>query len=103
MKDVGRRQFIKPACCWTRLHGPGVFLCYKHHLKALRGCMRRMPAGASMLLDPLARPGSFPMLQTSSQSPKRVHVPRAHRRHHAGAPICTAWRFSYVTNIISKP
>ena len=25
------------------------------------------------------------------------------RRHHAGAPICTAREFSYVTNIISKP
>jgi hypothetical protein len=27
----------------------------------------------------------------------------ARRRHHAGAPYCTAWEFSYVTNIISKP
>jgi hypothetical protein len=38
---------------------------------------RKSPTRASMLLDPLARPGSFPMLQTSSQSPKRVHAPHA--------------------------
>jgi hypothetical protein len=38
-----------------------------------------MPPAArgSMLLHPIARPRSFPMLQTSSQSPKRVHAPHA--------------------------
>ncbi len=44
-----------------------------------------------MLVHPFARPWSFPMLQTSSQSLKRVHVPRARR----GGPLILINRMDF--------